>query len=116
MVEKTPEWAEEICGVPADRIRKLAHEICEAKACYIAQGDGPQRRQNGDQAVRSIVMVPIVSGQIGKPRTSTGAQLAGGGGGVSLGRYGAEFYSIPNPVTKESPCPSGPRLSTMVPR
>lgn len=103
MVEKTPEWAEEICGVPADRIRKLAHEICEAKACYIAQGDGPQRRQNGDQAVRSIVMVPIVSGQIGKPGTSTGAQPAGGGGGVSLGRYGAEFYSIPNPVTKEFP-------------
>lgn len=40
-IEKTPEWAADLCGVPADQIRRLAREIAAAKPCAINQGWGP---------------------------------------------------------------------------
>lgn len=39
-VEKTPEWAASITGLPATRIRQLAREMVAAKACYICRGWG----------------------------------------------------------------------------
>ncbi len=48
-IAKTPEWAADITGIPATRIRQLAREIASARACYICQGWGPQRHANGEQ-------------------------------------------------------------------
>ncbi|MCV6037670.1 molybdopterin-dependent oxidoreductase, partial [Escherichia coli] len=39
-IEKTPEWAQPITGIPADVILKLAREIGDAKRIYITQGWG----------------------------------------------------------------------------
>lgn len=47
-IEKTPEWAAGITGVPAERVRQLAREIAQAKPCAITQGWGPQRHANGE--------------------------------------------------------------------
>ena len=72
MVEKTPEWAEPICGISADRIRELAGKIANAESLYVGQGWGPQRRSNGEMTAISICMLPILTGNIGLPGTSTG--------------------------------------------
>lgn len=40
-VAKTPEWASQITGVPADKIIKLAREIGSTKPAFISQGMGP---------------------------------------------------------------------------
>ncbi|WP_411704690.1 DMSO/selenate family reductase complex A subunit [Edaphovirga cremea] len=69
---KTPEWAADVTGIPAGRIRQLAREIANAKACYIAQGWGPQRHANGEQSVRAIQMLPALTGHFGLPGTNTG--------------------------------------------
>lgn len=73
-VEKTPERAAIITGVPATTIRQLAKEMHEAKPCFISQGWGPQRQSNGEQTSRAIAMMPILLGQIGLPGTNHGGR------------------------------------------
>lgn len=69
---KTPEWAEAVTGIPAIQIRQLARQIANAKACYIAQGWGPQRHANGEQSVRAINTLPLLTGHFGLAGTNTG--------------------------------------------
>lgn len=51
-IAKTPEWAAEITGIPATRIRQLAREIASARACYICRG--------GDHSVTPTASKPCV--------------------------------------------------------
>ncbi|WP_153913019.1 DMSO/selenate family reductase complex A subunit [Shewanella sp. TC10] len=69
---KTPEWAEVICGVPAEKIRKIAEELAAAEAPYIGSGWGIQRQANGENNVWSIAALCMLVGAIGKRGTSTG--------------------------------------------
>ena len=71
-IEKTPEWASGITGIPADVIRRLAKEMAETKPLFVSQGWGPQRQANGEDTSRAIAMVPILLGQIGLPGTNSG--------------------------------------------
>ena len=91
-VEKTPEWAAPITGIAADKIRALAGEIAAAKALFVDQGWGPQRRSNGEMTGWSICMLPILTGNIGLPGTSNG---------LREGSYSVNLTSMPdgeNPV------------------
>ncbi|MCI5851279.1 MAG: molybdopterin-dependent oxidoreductase [Sutterellaceae bacterium] len=76
-IPKTPEWAAPITKIPAETIRKLASEMAHAKRLFVSQGWGTQRRANGEQACRSIAMVPILLGQIGLPGTNNGDHEGG---------------------------------------
>lgn len=71
---KTPEWAEDICGVPAQRIVQLAREIGQAKPVMINQGWGPQRHANGENQARAIFTLAAMTGCIGIPGGGTGAR------------------------------------------
>ncbi|NDJ57471.1 dimethyl sulfoxide reductase subunit A [Enterobacteriaceae bacterium 4M9] len=73
-VAKTPQWAAQITGIPADRIIKLAREIGDAKPAYICQGWGPQRHANGEQTARAIAMLPILTGNVGINGGNSGAR------------------------------------------
>ncbi|MDV5169294.1 DMSO/selenate family reductase complex A subunit [Photobacterium rosenbergii] len=95
--EKTPEWASQLTGIPATRIKQLAREIAGAKAAWISQGWGLQRTQQGEQASRSILMLPIMTGQFGRPGTNVGSW----GGSVP---YPVSGLSIGNPVKASIPC------------
>ncbi|MFV0452021.1 MAG: DMSO/selenate family reductase complex A subunit [Propioniciclava sp.] len=72
--EKTPEWAAEITGVPAQQIRQLAREIATAKPCAITQGWGPQRHANGEHNARAIFLLACVTGNVGVPGGGIGAR------------------------------------------
>lgn len=96
-VEKTPEWASKLTGIPAVRIKQLAREIAGANAAWISQGWGVQRTQQGEQASRSILMLPIMTGQFGRPGTNVGSW----GGSVP---YPVSGLSIGNPVKASIPC------------
>ena len=92
-IAKTPEWAAQITGIPADRIIKLAREIGSAKPAYISQGWGPQRRANGEITTRAISMLAILTGNVG---------IHGGNSGAREGSYEIPFERMPtleNPVT-----------------
>ncbi|MTH46591.1 DMSO/selenate family reductase complex A subunit [Intestinirhabdus alba] len=97
-IEKTPEWAADICGIPAIRIRQLAREIAGARACFIAQGWGPQRHANGEQTARAVQILPALTGHFGLPGTNNGNWTY------------ATAYGVPalptetNPVKVSIPC------------
>ncbi|MGR5140260.1 DMSO/selenate family reductase complex A subunit [Photobacterium sp. DNB23_23_1] len=71
-IEKTPKWASQITGIQEKQIIQLAREIGTAKPCFITQGTGIQRQSNGEQTSRAIVMLPILTGNIGLSGTNTG--------------------------------------------
>lgn len=90
---KTPQWAAAITGIPADRITQLAREIAQTKPCYISQGWGPQRQANGEQNVRAIAMLPILTGNVG---------IQGGGTSARDSSFKVSTAALPlgeNPVT-----------------
>ncbi|MGR5117214.1 DMSO/selenate family reductase complex A subunit [Vibrio astriarenae] len=92
-IAKTPKWASEITGISEKQIIQLAREIGTAKPCFITQGTGIQRQSNGEQTSRAIVMLPILTGNIGLPGTNTGDMPA---------NYGYPAPRLPvgtNPIT-----------------
>ncbi len=91
-VEKTPEWAASITGLPADRIRALAREIATTKPCAINSGWGIQRHSNGESQARAPMLLSNMIGQVG---------ISGGGTGSREGWAGLPMASFPvleNPV------------------
>jgi anaerobic selenocysteine-containing dehydrogenase len=63
----TAEEAEQITGIPEVTIYELARIIAENGPLTIVPGYGLQRHQNGGQTVRSILLLSILTGNIGKP-------------------------------------------------
>lgn len=64
-IPKTPEWAEKICRVPADTIRRLAREYATNKPSALMQGFGPQRQVYGEQWVRAGTVLAAITGNVG---------------------------------------------------
>lgn len=83
-VEKTPEWAAEICGVEADKIREFARMLVSGRT-QILFGWCIQRQEHGEQPYWAGAVVAAMVGQIGLP-----------GGGVS---YGHHYSGIGVPST-----------------
>ncbi|ABV36015.1 anaerobic dimethyl sulfoxide reductase, A subunit, DmsA/YnfE family protein [Shewanella sediminis HAW-EB3] len=97
-VVKTPEYAAAITGICAEEIRLLATKLIAAKAPFISQGLGVQRHACGEQAVRSILMLPLLLGKVGQSGTNTGFQPARNVYPLAFSPTGA------NPVTAKIPC------------
>ncbi|MEH6452896.1 MAG: trimethylamine-N-oxide reductase TorA [Psychromonas sp.] len=78
-VEKTPEWAAQICGVPAEEIREFARMLVKERT-QIMVGWSIQRQQHGEQPYWMAAVLATMMGQIGLP-----------GGGIS---YAHHYSSI----------------------
>ncbi|MHB9331112.1 molybdopterin guanine dinucleotide-containing S/N-oxide reductase [Phytobacter ursingii] len=72
-VAKTAEWAADICGIPAAKIRDLA-KLFHENTTMLMSGWGMQRQQFGEQKHWMLVTLAAMLGQIGIP---------GGGFGLS---------------------------------
>lgn len=99
-VEKyTPEWAEQVTGVPREKIQEFARLIaCEQPAC-ILMGYGLQRYYGGGNAVRACDALAALTGSIG---------LKGGGSNYANRWVSLALQSIVPPPEPSSP----PRLLT----
>lgn len=62
----SPEWAEPITGLPADRIRNLAEEIAAADGCVIFGARGLNQHCNGTQTNRAMMFVAAITGNMGR--------------------------------------------------
>ncbi|HUW92196.1 MAG TPA: molybdopterin-dependent oxidoreductase [Bacteroidales bacterium] len=62
----TPARAEEITGVPAQKIEELALMIGRTDKVTVVAGYGLQRYTNGGQTIRSILSIPVITGKIGR--------------------------------------------------
>ena len=94
---KTPAWASSMAGCSIDAVVRLARELGAVKPAYVVQGLGPQRHANGEQSARGIMMLPILTGNVG---------IAGGNSGDQEGRWGVSFPAFPagkNPVPVRIP-------------
>jgi anaerobic selenocysteine-containing dehydrogenase len=59
---RTPEWAEEITGIPAADIRKLAREYATTPPAAIRMGIALERNYGGSQAIRAVSCLPALIG------------------------------------------------------
>ena len=62
---KTPEWAEKICGVPAETIRGFARLYAQKKPTWLWLGWGPPRKSRGENVVRAAAALQAIMGNWG---------------------------------------------------
>lgn len=93
-IEKTPEWAADICAIPADTIREFSRMLA-ADRTQLMFGWAVQRQQHGEQPYWMGAVVATMLGQIGLP-----------GGGIS---YGHHYSSIGVPSSGASAPGAFPR-------
>ncbi|MGE5285940.1 MAG: molybdopterin guanine dinucleotide-containing S/N-oxide reductase [Micromonosporaceae bacterium] len=94
-VVKNPPWAEEITGVPAARIRELAHEMAAVRT-LVTVSWSLQRARHGEQPLWLGVVLAAMLGQIGLP-----------GGGFGHGYGSASLVGEPAPQVSVPRLPQG---------
>ena len=67
VADKTPRWAEEITGIPAATIVRLARELAGTKPAVADAWSGVSHYANGTEASRAIAMLLGLTGQIDGP-------------------------------------------------
>jgi formate dehydrogenase alpha subunit len=65
----TPEYAETICGVPADLIRRAARMYATAKNAAIYWGMGISQLSHGTASALALIHLAFLTGQVGRPGT-----------------------------------------------
>jgi anaerobic dimethyl sulfoxide reductase subunit A len=100
-IEKTPEWAEEITGVPAARLEALAKEYATTDPACLMDCQGPARSAMGEQYNRSAITLTAMTGNIGKK----GGSAAGGLMGIPMGHMfrSPGIPGMKNPVEEGAP-------------
>jgi anaerobic dimethyl sulfoxide reductase subunit A len=66
-VPKTPQWAEEICGVPAETIEGFARLYARCKPTFLFKNWSVARKSYGENVARAAVILQSMMGYIGGP-------------------------------------------------
>jgi len=96
-IDRTPEWAEKICGVPAETIRELARLYARSKPCHLNVSWAMARQPYGENVARAAIALHAITGNIGVP----GGSSCLGGGFVARG-----VYDSPKIDLKQKPVPA----------
>ncbi len=62
----TPEYAESVCGVPAEQVRAAAELIAKAPSALILFGTGITQQANGTDNIRALWNLALLTGNIGR--------------------------------------------------
>lgn len=66
-IEKTPEWAEVKCAVPADTIRELAKTVSKMKPAWLWANWSLSRKSDGERIVGAFSALQAMLGNLGVP-------------------------------------------------
>jgi len=83
---KTPQWAEAICGTPAETIVQLARQYGRTHPTALIPGLSIQRTIGGEEAIRMAIALQVATGNLGRLGGSSGALTWGS---LPLPRMGA---------------------------
>jgi anaerobic dimethyl sulfoxide reductase subunit A len=72
-VPKTPQWAEKICGTPAETIVQFARQYGRIHPAALIPGLSIQRTIGGEEAARLTIALQVATGNLGVPGGSSGA-------------------------------------------
>ncbi len=89
-IPKSAEWASDISGVEADRIRSLAAEMARART-LVTVSWSVQRSDHGEQPYWAASALAAMLGQIGQP----GGGIGFGYGAVGLVGHGVGYHELP---------------------
>jgi len=79
----SPEWGEQISGVPAGQIREIARLYATTKAATIDLGNGVEHSPSSCDAIRSIAILMAITGHLDRPGGNPmGGGPPGGGSGM----------------------------------
>ncbi len=67
IVGYTPRWAEEITGIPANKIIDIARSYATEKPACIDHGNGLEHAPSSNHAVRAIAILMAITGNLDKP-------------------------------------------------
>jgi len=73
----TPEWAEALCGTPAEDIVRLARLYARFRPAALLPGLSVQRTVGGEESARMAIALQVTSGNFGILGGSSGAQFWG---------------------------------------
>jgi anaerobic dimethyl sulfoxide reductase subunit A len=99
-IPKTPEWAEQITSVPAEKISNLAREYATTSPAALMDCQGPARSAVGELYNRCAMTLTAMTGNIGK----FGGSAAGGLMGIPFGHM---FFSSRIPPPFRNPVETG---------
>lgn len=67
LADYTPEWAEQISGVPAEKIAEIAHDFATRHPACVISYRGAVAHYNGNETERAIQMLAALTGNIDNP-------------------------------------------------
>jgi len=73
----TPEWAEQISGVPADQIREVARLYATTPKATIDHGNGFEHAPSCNDAIRAVAAMIAITGHLDKPGCNVWGQKSG---------------------------------------
>ena len=76
----TPEWAQGITGIPADRIEEVARLFASTPNSMVLSARGAEQQSKGVDTVLAFINLVLVTGKIGRPGCGFGT-LTGQGNG-----------------------------------
>ncbi len=85
---RTPQWAEAICGTPADTIVRFARQYGRTHPTALIPGLSIQRTLGGEEASRMAIALQVATGNLGSPGGSSGSPLWNKLPGPRVGRIG----------------------------
>ena len=74
-IEKSPEWAEKQCAVPAETIRALAQLIETTRPAWLWNHWGANRKSRGENTVRAFAALQAMLGYWGTPGAGPSLQI-----------------------------------------